>query len=168
MQRLLMTTAITCLFLLTGCVSSSDNNEFEQALLEEVRQAATQYYAPGMTLEDRLNIMDDGYIQRNPNLRKFADERGISYKEGYEEYITGIMAEMAENPPPPESDLPPNEPLHIVIAEDDLVLIVRKEYDRDPNEAEGTIYESYVFNLFRIRDGKLYEHWSPGGIDPEE
>jgi predicted SnoaL-like aldol condensation-catalyzing enzyme len=111
-------------------------------------------------LRGRRALHDD-YIQHNPAFKKYADERGISYKEGFLERMTELMAgggrgagANADVPPPP-----PNDPYELVIAEGDTVTVIQKRYVQDPNEAPGTYYESFWFDTFRVRDGLLYEHW---------
>jgi predicted SnoaL-like aldol condensation-catalyzing enzyme len=52
------------------------------------------------------------------------------------------------------------------MAEGDRVMLLTSREQRDP--ATGAIKPSYVFNMFRLKDGKLVEHWDvmPGGMPP--
>ncbi|MGT2509194.1 nuclear transport factor 2 family protein [Cupriavidus basilensis] len=51
-------------------------------------------------------------------------------------------------------------PLVTIVAERDLVtLVFAREYD-DPKEA-GKKYTTTWFDMFRIKDGKIDEHWDP-------
>jgi predicted SnoaL-like aldol condensation-catalyzing enzyme len=54
----------------------------------------------------------------------------------------------------------------VVTAECDIVTMVRKIYRQDPNEPPGTFYESFFFDTFRIKNGKLVEHWDAALIQP--
>ena len=49
-----------------------------------------------------------------------------------------------------------------IMAEGDLVMFLRSREMPDP--ATGKLKSSFIFNMFRVRDGKLVEHWdvSPG------
>lgn len=66
--------------------------------------------------------------------------------------------------------MPPQQTV-AVMAEADLVMILTRRMAPDP--ATGAEKASYTFNLFRIADGKLVEHWDsatappgPGGPPP--
>jgi predicted SnoaL-like aldol condensation-catalyzing enzyme len=49
-----------------------------------------------------------------------------------------------------------------VMAEGDKVMLLTSREQRDP--ATGQVKPSYIFNMFRVKNGKLLEHWdvSPG------
>ncbi len=59
--------------------------------------------------------------------------------------------------------MPPIPPATVVsvMAQDDLVMILTSREAPDP--ATGATKTSYVFNMYRVRDGKLSEHWDIGG-----
>jgi predicted SnoaL-like aldol condensation-catalyzing enzyme len=61
---------------------------------------------------------------------------------------------------------PPNNPIYMVMAEGDLVTVVQQRNLQDPTAPPGTWYQQYWFDTFRIRDGKLYEHWDGAVINP--
>ena len=53
-----------------------------------------------------------------------------------------------------------------VMAEGDRVMLLTSRDQRDP--ATGELKPTYVFNMFRLKDGKLVEHWDvmPPGAGP--
>jgi predicted SnoaL-like aldol condensation-catalyzing enzyme len=53
-----------------------------------------------------------------------------------------------------------------VMAEGDRVMLLTSRDARDP--VTGELKPSYIFNMFRVKDGKLVEHWdvSPGRAGP--
>lgn len=53
-----------------------------------------------------------------------------------------------------------------VMAEGDLVMLLTKRERIDP--ATGQASDAFTFNMFRVRDGQLIEHWdgSPAGGPP--
>jgi predicted SnoaL-like aldol condensation-catalyzing enzyme len=136
--------------------------------IEENRRVAMEFFRPGITAQERYELVHPDYIQHNPAFKKYADERGLSYKEGFLQRMTELMAgggggaADSDVPPPPE-----NNPYELVIAEGDLVTVIQKRYAQDPNEAPGTYYENFWFDTFRIRDGLLYEHWDGALINPQ-
>jgi predicted SnoaL-like aldol condensation-catalyzing enzyme len=52
-----------------------------------------------------------------------------------------------------------------VMAEGDLVMLLLQ---RDMVDAAGVTHANFIFNLFRVKDGKLTEHWdgASGGMGP--
>ena len=73
-------------------------------------------------------------------------------------------------PAPPPGAMPPQSTV-AVTAEGDLVMLLTSRMM--PNPAGGPARPSNVFNMFRVRDGKLAEHWDvssapmgPGGPPP--
>ena len=68
-------------------------------------------------------------------------------------------------PPPGGAAMPPQH-TDAVMAEGDRVMLLTSRDQRDP--ATGQTKPSYIFNMFRVKDGKLVEHWdirptSPSG-----
>jgi predicted SnoaL-like aldol condensation-catalyzing enzyme len=64
--------------------------------------------------------------------------------------------------PPPGGKAMPRQRTDAVMAEGDRVMLLTSRDMPDP--ATGVAKPSYVFNMFRVKDGKLVEHWdvSPG------
>ncbi len=53
------------------------------------------------------------------------------------------------------------------MAEGDLVTIVWEQKRPDPND-KSKAYFSYAFDTFRVKDGKLAEHWDGAILDPAD
>jgi predicted SnoaL-like aldol condensation-catalyzing enzyme len=85
----------------------------------------------------------DDYIQHNPMAAQ-----GLA---GVQDYIRRTRPERAI-----EDKL--ELPLIMLVAEGDYVMtsFVRTEHD-----AQGQVYYSTWFDLYRIQDGKIAEHWDP-------
>ncbi len=64
--------------------------------------------------------------------------------------------------PPPGAKTLPRQRTDAVMAEGDRVMLLTSRDQPDP--ATGKMKPSYIFNMFRVKDGKLVEHWdvSPG------
>ena len=67
----------------------------------------------------------------------------------------------AAGPPPP-----PGNPFEVVTAECDVVTVVHRNNRQDPTATPGTWYEVFTFDTFRVRNGKLVEHWDGAVINP--
>ena len=97
----------------------------------------------------------EDYIQHNPNA-----EQGLA---GVQDYIRKTRPERAI-----EDRL--ELPLIHLMAEGDYV---QTAFVRPEKDAEGETYYSTWFDLYRIEDGKIAEHWDPmlktdRQIDPNE
>jgi predicted SnoaL-like aldol condensation-catalyzing enzyme len=104
----------------------------------------------GRRLDQAEKYMKDDYMQHNPNA-----DTGI---KGFKEYFSKNKAPL---PPVPES-LPG---LVAIQAEGDYVtLSFVREYD-DPNKP-GAKYTTTWFDMFRVENGKIAEHWDSAMMQP--
>jgi predicted SnoaL-like aldol condensation-catalyzing enzyme len=137
------------------------------AQLEANKKIAMEFFRPGITAQERYNLLHDDYIQHNPAFRKFADDNKLSYKEGFLKMMGAMMGRQGGagarggGPTPP-----PTNATYMVMAEGDLVTILQERNVQDPTAPPGTWYKQYWFDTFRIKDGKLYEHWDGAVINP--
>lgn len=102
-------------------------------------------------VEEAEKMFTEGYIQHNPNV------------------ITGrkAMVEFMKNSRP-RKDIEPDIhfPVISIMAEGDLVLVATVSYQPDP-DAPGKTYAGTHFDLFRIENGKIAEHWDSVPKDKE-
>ena len=107
-------------------------------------------------LADRAGeFIAEGYIQHNPNAGQ-----GL---KGVQDYIRKTRP---ERPILDKLELP----LIQLIAEGDYVMT---SFVRPEKDANGETYYSTWFDLYRIEDGKIAEHWDPmlksdAPVDPNE
>jgi predicted SnoaL-like aldol condensation-catalyzing enzyme len=97
----------------------------------------------------------DDYVQHNPNAGQ-----GL---KGVQEYIRKTRP---ERPIQDKLELP----LINLVAERDLVMTA---FVRPEKDANGQTYYSTWFDLYRIEDGKIAEHWDPmlksdAPVDPND
>jgi len=141
------------------------------AQLEANKKVAMEFFRPGV---DRVALADPTYKQHNPAFIKGGREAKLSDYEYFKSRFGGPRAGgpgggpaggggrgAAEGPQPPAGN-----PLEIVMAECDLVTIIHKNNRQDPTAAAGTFYEVFTFDTFRVRNGKLVEHWDGAVINP--
>ncbi len=90
------------------------------------------------------------YIQHNPNVATGRD---------------AMVQYMKSTRPVRPIDPTITFPVIAIMAEGDKVLIATVSYTPDPT-APGTKYPGTHFDLFRIEDGKIAEHWDSVAKDP--
>lgn len=96
-----------------------------------------------------------GYIQHNPNVP--------SGRQALADYLSG-----SRPPRPIEPTI--TLPVINIIAERDYVAVISERRETDD---DGTPYVTTWFDLYRIEDGRIAEHWDPAlktaamaGFDP--
>jgi predicted SnoaL-like aldol condensation-catalyzing enzyme len=136
------------------------------AELEANKKVAMEFFRPGV---DRVALADPTYKQHNPAFVKGAREAGLNDFDYFKSRFGGPPrqggpgpgAGQAAGPQPPAGN-----PLEIVMAECDVVTVIHKNFRQDPTAAPGTWYEVFTFDTFRVRNGKLVEHWDGAVINP--
>lgn len=104
---------------------------WREVLAAQNPAAASKYYAPDI-------------IQHNPNVP--------SGLQGFQEFFGRFW----KSPKPVQPVITPAPA--VLLTKGDLTLIVQKHTQTDPTDSSKT-YDSYWFDLFRVRDGKIVEHW---------
>lgn len=147
-----------------GCSSTTAELQVEKNLVLD-------FYRPGITLRQLIALIDLSYVPHNPLALKFAREKHISDYEEFKQLFTAVAASAnpastnyLDGPARPGGRAP-----HVVIltADCDLVTAIVQYTRPDPTAPPGTIYQRFAFDTFRVRGGKLVEHWDDEEITPE-
>lgn len=142
-----------------GCTASP-------AQIEQVRQTGIAFTRSAGA--ERVALADPSYKQHNPAFVKGAREAGMSDYDYFKARFGGPPPARQGGPAPANAvPAPPaGNNTEIVMVECDLVTIIHKNYRQDPTAAPGTFYEAFTFDTFRVRNGKLVEHWDSAVINP--
>jgi predicted SnoaL-like aldol condensation-catalyzing enzyme len=142
-----------------GCTATA-------AQLEANKKVAMEFFRT--TGDARVALADPSYKQHNPAFKKRAEDNKVT---DYEEFKAAFTAQAgrqggpgrgpATGPTPPQGN-----PFEVVTAECDIVTVVHKNYRQDPTAEPGKFYEVFTFDTFRVRNGKLVEHWDGAVITP--
>jgi len=97
----------------------------------------------GAHVELAPKYFTEGYIQHNPNVATGRD---------------AMVAYMKSTRPVREIQPTITFPVIAMMAEGDLVMVATVSFSPDP-EKPGTKYAGTHFDLFRIENGKIAEHW---------
>ena len=173
MRTLTIASTVVGVILSTGSSFAQGQVIFPQAgctatpaQLEANKKVAMAFFAPNA---DRVSLADPTYKQHNPAFLKGGKEAGLSDYEYFKSRFGGPPRQGGPGPgrgadagPQP----PAGNPLEIVLAECDVVTIIHKNNRQDPTAAPGTFYEVFTFDTFRVRNGKLIEHWDGAVINP--
>jgi hypothetical protein len=133
------------------------------AQLEANKKAALEFFRPGA---DRVALADPTYKHHNPAFKKRAEDNKVSDYEEFKAAFAGqggrgLGRGPATGPPPPQGNQ-----LEVVTAECDIVTTIHKNYRQDPTAEPGKFYEVFTFDSFRVKNGKLVEHWDGAVINP--
>ena len=141
--------------------------------LEANKKVALEFFRT--TGEARVALADPSYKQHNPAFKKRAEDNKVT---DYEEFKTTFLAQAAGRQggggagaaggrgPAAGPQPPTGNPFEVVTAECDIVTAIHKAYRQDPTAEPGKFYEVFTFDSFRVRNGKLVEHWDGAVINP--
>jgi predicted SnoaL-like aldol condensation-catalyzing enzyme len=136
------------------------------AQLAETKKVALTFAV--LTGEPKIALADPTYIQHNPVQHKRAIQEKTSDFESFKKTFLAAAAPgagggggAAAGPRPPEGNR-----YEVIVAECDIVVVIHKVFLQDPTEKPGTFYEANTFDAYRVKNGKVIEHWDAATIAP--
>lgn len=131
---------------------------------EAANKALLFQFKPGSTA--LYESMAPDYYQHNPEYLRFGELNGVSGRKTVELMDKLRLGLTGRRSAPPVPGQPPTNFTYRILAECDFALQVVQSWHPDPL-SPGKFYATYMFNLWRMKNGKLLEHWDPDGMpDP--
>lgn len=101
-----------------------------------------------------FKIIHPDYIQYNPEIRRFSELNGVKGRAVFD-LQREARARLGLKPVAPQTL---GNPHYMLIAECDMIVVMRQKFEPDPQNP-GKTYEAFSFDVWRMKDGQLYEHW---------
>lgn len=107
--------------------------------------------------------LDPNYKQHSPEFKRFGEINGVQGAKVFDLMGEAFKLTGQGGVPKPVAGQPPGNNQYMILAQCDLVTIVATTFEPDP-QYPGKFYETFRFDVFRVKDGKLAEHWDGGKI----
>jgi predicted SnoaL-like aldol condensation-catalyzing enzyme len=152
--------------------SAAQANATPVCTLTPAEAAASQKVAMDFatkTGEAKVALADPSYVQHNPANHRRAEQDNLS---DYDEFKKTFLGQAAGGGagggrgPGAGPQPPPGNPMEIVVAQCDTLVIIHKVYRQDPTAEPGKFYESFTFDAYRVKNGKVTDHWDANTIAP--
>ena len=162
MRKITIGASLGVVLLLAACgqQQSAADPAAEAAVKKESQEEANKkiaaaFFKEGIKPDEMAALMHDDYTQHNPVFKRFGQINNVKGKSEFE----AVMSLFRTMPRPTlPADQPKGNPLYQVMADGDLVTVLQQRYLPDPQNP-GKYYEAFWFDTWRIKDGKLFEHW---------
>ena len=127
------------------------------------KKVVMSFFDPNMSQADRVALADPTYKQHNPADKKIGDNNHLG---DYDQFVKNFGPGGRTLGRGGQPGAPQGNPLEIVTAECDIVTVIHKNYRQDPTAEPGKFYEVFTFDTYRVKNGKLTEHWDGAVINP--
>ena len=146
-MKFFRTMAICSILVTPACLLAQKSSSTLEANKKVVYDFYRFVWEP-KNLEALPKYMSEDYIEHNPMFNGGRDDLVRFLK-------TGRFGDW-NHPAAVQDTL--KDPPELILADGDLVTWIFKRHRKDPKDPSKT-YESFWFDAFRIRNGKIVEHW---------
>ena len=109
------------------------------------------------------SIIADDYIQHGPEYAVFAEINKVSNKDAVKMIEENKLGRTGSRFGPRLPGQPDDDFSYKIVADCDIVIAVSKHWHPFPND-KTRFYPAYYFNMWRLENGKLAEHWDPDDL----
>ena len=128
--------------------------KLEASKLEANKKVLLDFFRLGPDLDARTRMLTDDYTQHNPRFLKMDEATGLKGKAAWAAAIRAAQGHARLTDPNFRLRSTPVA----IVAEGDFVVAIYKATLPDPDDPSKT-YEAFNFEMVRLKDGKLAEHW---------
>ena len=122
--------------------------------LEAKKKVLLDFFRFGPDLDARTRMLTDDYTQHNPRFLKMDEATGLKGKPAWAAAIRAAQNHARLTDP----DFSLRSTPVAIVAEGDLVVAIYKATLPDPDDPSKK-YEAFNFEMVRLENGKLAEHW---------
>ena len=146
---------VPLLILAAVALSAQDSaNQTNAAQLAANKKVLLDFFHLGSDLNARTQMLADDYQQHNPRFLKMDEVTGLKGKPAWAAAIRGAQGHARLTDPNFSLRSTPVA----IVAEGEYVVAIYKATLPDPDDPSKT-YEAFNFEMVRVKDGKLAEHW---------
>jgi predicted SnoaL-like aldol condensation-catalyzing enzyme len=122
--------------------------------LDANKKVLLEFFRLGANLDARTQMLTDDYTQHNPRFLRMDEVTGFKGKQAWGAAIRAAQDHARLTDP----DFSLRSIPVAIVAEGDYVVAIYKATLPDPDDPSKT-YEAFNFEMVRVKDGKLAEHW---------
>jgi predicted SnoaL-like aldol condensation-catalyzing enzyme len=149
---MIITTRIATLLLLVAALMSAQDSD--AAKLAANKKVLFDFFRLGSNYDARTQMLAGDYQQHNPRFLKMDETTGLQGKAAWAAAIRAAQNHARLTDP----DFNLRSTPVAVVAEGEYVVAIYKTTLPDPDDPTKT-YEAFNFEMVRVKDGKLAEHW---------
>jgi predicted SnoaL-like aldol condensation-catalyzing enzyme len=143
--------------------ATAPSNNCSPETIETNRKAGEAFNRPGRTSDEAYALMAPDYKQHNPVFKRFGEINNLHGREEFKALVDMRRTTGQQLGPPPDPNTPKGNSTYRVIADCNYVVVLAQRYLPDPQN-EGKFYEAFWTDIWRVKDGKLAEHWDEDRI----
>ena len=146
------TVRVAALLMLAAVAASAQ--DADAAKLQANKKVLFDFFRLGPDLDARTQMLAGDYRQHNPRFLKMDEVTGLQGRAAWAAAIRGAQDHARLTDPGFNLRSAPVA----VVAEGEYVVAIYKATLPDPDDPSKT-YEAFNFEMVRVKDGKLAEHW---------
>ena len=112
--------------------------------------------------DDRLALLDESYVEHNSVVRRYAEDNELTHLDAFRAF--GAVRPLNLTRPAHADGAPEDRLATVAIGACDVATVIHAHYAPHPARGVGEFYENYTFDMFRLRDGRIVEHWDGGAL----
>lgn len=160
---MIVSTHFRCMLVLTApfllATLAGGQNNAKSSQFESNKNLVREFYKHfPADPEAAAQLLADDYIEHAPRFVEYNQVNQTSGKQGFMQATKNILGGLGRGG---GKGAPAVRVPELTLAEGDLVTFIWKRSVPDPKDQSKT-YEGFSFDTYRIKNGKMAEHWDAG------